>query len=104
MFLAASVGMSFLRQPKTCFKTEIQLDSEIEKSLKFVQMDNSHHFEVLMITLMSNLVIRFKGATLEDELCFYVKPRVSEAQSLPCKRRKKNLQPLKHNANAFFPF
>lgn len=34
MFPAASVGMSFLRQPETYFKTEIQLDSEIAKPFK----------------------------------------------------------------------
>lgn len=82
--------MSFLRQPETHFKTQIQLGSEIAKSFKnlYKQTDNSHHFEVLMITVMSNLVISFKAATSEDELCFFVKPRVSKEQSLPCKRKK----------------
>lgn len=66
MFPAASVGMSFLRQPEARFKIQIQFDSEIVKSSTnlYKQTDNSHHFEVLMITVMSNLVISFKAATL----------------------------------------
>lgn len=52
---------------------------------------------------MANLVISVKAATLEDELCF-----LSDLEFLKHKlyhvKGKKYLQPLKHNANAFFPF
>lgn len=66
MFPVTSVGMSFFRQPETHFKTQIQLDSEIAKSSTnlYKHTDSSHHFEVLMTTVMYNLVISFKATTL----------------------------------------
>lgn len=54
--------------------------------------------------MMSNLVVGFKAATLEDELCFLLKLEFLKRKFYHVKGEKKNLQPLKHNANAFFPF